>query len=108
MWVGDVSTQPTGAWEYHENFIPKTTPNKPLRIWLRRRRPNDNGANSSGASMRNWVLANLRMAEVLKAKGYPYQFVYAREAGHVDRPVRAKTLAPALEWLWQDYKPATK
>jgi hypothetical protein len=32
------------------------------------------------------VLANLRMAEVLKAKGYTYQFVYAREAGHVDRP----------------------
>ena len=54
------------------------------------------------------MLANLRMAEVLKAKGYPYQFVYAKEAGHVDRPVRAMTLAPALEWLWQDYKPVTK
>ncbi|MCI0536974.1 MAG: esterase family protein, partial [Verrucomicrobiales bacterium] len=94
---------PHGAWEYHENFIPKTTPNKSLRLWLEVGQ-NDNGANSSGASMRNWVLANLRMAEVLKAKGYTYQFVYAREAGHVDRPVRAMTLAPALEWLWQDYK----
>ena len=57
--------------------------------------------------MRNWVLANLRMAEVLKVKGYSYQFVYSKESGHVDRPVRAQTLAPALEWLWQDYKPAT-
>jgi enterochelin esterase family protein len=96
---------PHGAWEYHENFIPKTTPNKPLRIWLEVGQ-NDNGANSSNAGMSNWVLANQHMAEVLKAKGYPYQFVYAKEAGHVDRPVRAQTLAPALEWLWQDYSPA--
>jgi len=103
----DPVAAPHGAWEYHENFIPKTTPNKPLRIWLHVS-DRDNGANSSGAGMRNWVLANLKMAEALKAKGYPYQFVYAREAGHVDRPVRAMTLAPALEWLWKDYQPAAK
>ena len=98
-------TAPHGAWEYHENFIPNTTPKKPLRIWLEVGEK-DNGARFSGESMRNWVLANLKMAEALKAKGYPYQFVYAKEAGHVDRPVRAHTLAPALEWLWQDYQPA--
>ncbi len=96
---------PHGAWEYHENFIPKTTPNKPLRIWLQVA-DRDNGANSSSAGMSNWVLANQRMAEALKAKGYAYQFVFCKEAGHVDRPVRAQTLAPALEWLWQDYRPA--
>ena len=39
----------------------------------------------------------------LKAKGYAYQFVFAKDAGHVDRPVRAQTLAPALEWLWKGY-----
>ena len=55
------------------------------------------------------MIANQHMAEVLKAKGYHYQFIYAKNAGHVDRPVRArKTLAPALEWLWQGYKPVTK
>lgn len=97
---------PHGAWEFHENFIPKTSPNKPLRIWMEVGQ-NDNGATSSGAGMHNWVLANLHMAEALKAKGYHYQLVYAMGAGHVDRPVRALTLAPALEWLWQDYKPAT-
>lgn len=96
---------PHGAWEYHENFIPRTTPNKPLRIWLEVGQ-NDNGSTSSGSAMRNWVLANWRMAEVLKAKGYPYQFVYATEAGHVDRRVRAQTLAPALEWLWKGYNAA--
>lgn len=97
---------PHGAWEYHENFIPKAA-RKPLRIWLHVS-DRDNGANSSDAGMGNWVLANMHMAEVLKAKGYAYQFVYAKEAGHVDRPVRAQTLAPALEWLWQGYKTATK
>jgi len=100
----DPVAAPHGAWEYHENFIPNTTPNKPLRIWLHVS-DRDNGASSSGAGRRNWVLANLKMAEALKAKGYPYQFVYAREAGHVDRPVRAMTLAPAIEWLWKDYRP---
>ena len=98
---------PHGAWEYHEHFIPQTAPNKPLRLWLQVG-DRDIGATSGSAGMGNWVLANLHMAEVLKAKGYPYQFVYAKEAGHVDRPVRATTLAPALEWLWQDYRPATK
>jgi hypothetical protein len=103
----DPKNAPHGAWEYHENFIPNTTPNKPLRIWLEVGEK-DNGSQFSGESMRNWVLANMRMAEVLKAKRYAYQFVYAKEAGHVDRPVRAHTLAPALEWLWQDYRSVAK
>jgi enterochelin esterase-like enzyme len=103
----DPITAPHGAWEYHENFIPKTTPNKPLRIWLHVS-DRDNGAGGSSVGMRNWVIANQRMAGALKAKGYHYQFVFAREAGHVDRPVRAQTLAPALEWLWKDYQPVTK
>jgi enterochelin esterase-like enzyme len=97
---------PHGAWEYPENFIPKSDA-KPLRIWLEVGQ-NDNGAGSSGAGMGNWVIANMHMADALKAKGYHYQFVYAKEAGHVDRPVRAMTLAPALEWLWKDYKPTAK
>ncbi|MCX6950745.1 MAG: alpha/beta hydrolase-fold protein [Verrucomicrobia bacterium] len=100
----DPVAAPHGAWEYHENFLPKTTPNQPLRIWLEVGQ-NDNGSSTGGAGMRNWVLANLRMAEALKAKGYSYQFIYAKEAGHVDRPVRAQMLAPALEWLWQDLRP---
>lgn len=97
---------PHGAWEYHENFIPKA-PAKPLRLWLQVGE-RDNGANSGSAGMGNWVIANQRMADVLKAKGYAYQFVFCKEAGHVDRPARAQTLAPALEWLWQDYRPAVK
>ena len=44
------------------------------------------------------------MAHALAAKGYHYQFVFAEEAGHVDRTVREQTLPEALEYLWQGYK----
>ena len=54
--------------------------------------------------MHDWVLANESMARVLAAKGYHYQFIFARNAGHVDRPTVAQTLPYALEWLWQGYK----
>jgi enterochelin esterase-like enzyme len=100
----DPVAAPNGAWEYHQNFIPNS-PKKPLRIWLQVSE-RDNGANGGG--MNNWVLANIGMAAALKAKGYPYQFVYSPQAGHTDRPVRAMTLAPALEWLWKDYQPVAK
>jgi hypothetical protein len=43
------------------------------------------------------------MARVLAAKGYHYQFIFARNAGHVDGRVKQQTLAEALEWLWHDY-----
>ena len=43
------------------------------------------------------------MAAVLKDKGYHYQFVYAKNAGHVDGKVIAQTLPQALEFVWKDY-----
>ncbi len=93
-----------GAWEYHEHLIPASAP-KPLRIWMEVGE-NDNGSKATAADLHNWVIANQRMAGVLKAKGYHYQFVYAAGAGHVDGKVVAQTLPQALEWLWQGYKPA--
>jgi enterochelin esterase family protein len=98
----DPVSAPNGAWEYHQNFIPNS-PAKPLRVWLQVSE-RDNGA--GGGGMNNWVLANIGMAAALKDKGYHYQFVFSPQAVHTDRPVRSMTLAPALEWLWQDYKPA--
>jgi hypothetical protein len=56
--------------------------------------------------MHDWVLANERMAHVLAEKGYQYQFVFAKNAGHCDGAVKRQTLPYALEWLWSDYKSA--
>jgi len=92
---------PRGAWEYHAKFIPESAP-KPIRIWLEVSE-NDNGATRDEASLHNWVMANQRMAAALKAKGYPYCYVFAKSAKHTDGRVTRQTLPAALEWLWQGY-----
>jgi enterochelin esterase family protein len=92
---------PHGAWEYHEHLIPQSD-RKPIRIWLEVSE-NDNGSKRDEASLHNWVMANQRMAAVLKAKQYPYRYVFAEAAGHTDGRVTRETLAGALEWLWQGY-----
>jgi iron(III)-enterobactin esterase len=92
---------PHGAWEYHENLIPKTDA-KPLRIWLQVGEK-DNGYNRDEKTLHNWVLANDRMAAALKEKKYHYRYMFSAGAGHVDRKVVRQTLPEALLWLWQGY-----
>ena len=92
---------PHGAWEYHEHLLWQT-PRKPIKIWLEVSE-NDNGSTRDEASLHNWVMANQRMAGALKAKGYSYNYVFAKAAGHTDGRVTRQTLPGALEWLWQDY-----
>jgi enterochelin esterase-like enzyme len=96
---------PHGAWEFHEHLIPNS-PVKPIRIWLEVGDRDLLNPNAMRDNMHDWVVANENMAKVLAAKGYHYQFVFARNAGHVDGRVKQQTLAEALEWLWRDYQPA--
>jgi hypothetical protein len=118
-----------GAWEYHSAWagppgpdldiaagvlspsgppgsplIPSSPP-KPIRFWFEIGDQDLFYPNAIMADgMHDWVLAAERMAKVLADKGYHYQFVFARNAGHVDPPTIAQTLPAALEWLWQGYK----
>jgi enterochelin esterase family protein len=96
---------PHGAWEFHEHIITES-PLKPLRIWMEVGDQDLFNPNVMRDNMHDWVIANENMAKVLAAKNYPYQFVFARNAGHVDYKVRKQTLSEALEWLWKDYQPA--
>jgi len=93
---------PRGAWEYHAHFIPETR-RKPLRIWMEVGE-NDLRSKDPESTWHNWVLANQRMAAALKAKHYPYQYVFAQGAGHVDGGALRQTLAQALEWVWKGYR----
>jgi enterochelin esterase-like enzyme len=94
---------PGGAWEFHEKLIPQSGA-RPLRIWLEVGDRDLLNPNVMRDGMHDWVAANNRMATVLKAKGYHYQYVYAVNAGHVDRAAKNQTLPEALEWVWQGYE----
>lgn len=98
---------PGGAWGFHETLIPNS-PAKPLRIWMEVGDRDLFNPNVMRDNMHDWVVANENMAKVLAAKGYHYQFVFARNAGHTDGKVKQQTLPEALEWLWKDYKPVTE
>ena len=122
---------PGGAWEYHSAWpgpkqaalaiggrsitpagvsdgaplIPNT-PAKPIRYWFEAGdRDMFYYVPGLADGMHDWTLANERMAQVLAAKGYHYQFVFSRNAKHVDGPTEAQTMPAALEWVWQGYKP---
>jgi len=98
---------PHGAWEFHEHLIP-SSPAKPIRIWMEVGDRDFLNPNVMRDNMHDWVLANQNMAKALAAKGYHYQFVFARNAGHVDRAVKQQTLGEALEYIWQGYGQTTK
>jgi hypothetical protein len=120
---------PGGAWEYHSAWagppvanlsveggkvaksdahfgspmIPNS-PTKPIRIWFETGdRDLFYPAAPIADGMHDWVLADERLAKVLADKGYHYQFLFARNAQHVDKAIVAQTLPAALEWLWQGY-----
>jgi iron(III)-enterobactin esterase len=106
QWPPDANT-PHGAWEFHEHLIPASK-RKPIRIWMEVGDRDLYNPNVMQDNMHDWVEANERMAKVLAAKKYHYQFVFAENAAHVDRAVKAQTLPEALEYVWGGYKPKDK
>ena len=101
QWPWNPAT-PHGAWGFHETLIPNS-PVKPIRIWMEVGDRDNYNPNIMTDNMHDWVLANENMAKALAAKGYHYQFVFARNAGHTDRNVKQQTLPEALEYVWQGY-----
>jgi enterochelin esterase-like enzyme len=106
QWPYNPETQ-HGAWEFHEHLIPESAV-KPIRIWMEVGDRDLYNPNVMRDNMHDWVVANENMAKVLAAKGYNYQFIFARNAGHVDHKVKQQTLPEALEWLWKGYEAKTE
>src|SRR6266851_3663865 len=68
-----------------------SAPTKPIRFWFVTGDQDlfyPNPVMADG--MHDWVLAGERMAKVLADKGYHYQFLFARNFKHVDRPTCAQ------------------
>jgi iron(III)-enterobactin esterase len=91
---------PGGAWDYHAKII-ADSPVKPIRIWMHVGDGDLMNPNAMRDDMHDWVAANHGMARVLAAKGYQYQYAFARESGHCDARVRQQTLPAALEYVWR-------
>ena len=95
---------PDGAWGFHETLIPNS-PKKPIRVFLA---VGDRDLLNPGVQrdgMHDWVEANHRMAKVLKAKGYDYQYLFCRGCGHGVGNAKAQFLRHAIEWVWKGYSP---
>jgi enterochelin esterase-like enzyme len=106
QWPSNPQT-PHGAWEFHEHLIPNSAP-KPIRLWMEVGDRDNFNANAMRDNMHDWVVANEHMAKALAEKGYHYQFLFARNAGHTDRAVKEQTLPEALAYIWQGYTGAGK
>jgi enterochelin esterase-like enzyme len=106
QWPFDPAT-PGGAWDFHDRLIPQSD-RKPIRLYLAVGDRDNFNPNVMRDGMHDWVEANHRMAKVLKEKGYPYQYLFCRNAGHGLGPARAQILPNALEWLWKGYVPSGK
>jgi iron(III)-enterobactin esterase len=95
---------PDGAWGFHETLIPKE-PKKPIRIFISVGDKDLLNPNVMRDGMHDWVEANHRMAKVLKEKGYEYQYLFCRGAGHSVGNAQAQFLPHAIEWVWKGYSP---
>jgi enterochelin esterase family protein len=101
QWPYDPAT-PDGAWEFHDSLIPNS-PKKPIRLFMAVGDHDLLNPNIMRDGMHDWVEANNRMAKVLAAKGYDYQYVFCLNAGHGVGNARAQFLPEALEWIWKGY-----
>ncbi len=95
---------PGGAWDFHDKLIPES-PKKPLRIFLAVGDRDNFNPNVMRDGMHDWVEANNRMANVLKAKGYEYQYLFCQNSGHGVRNAKSQFLPHAIEWVWKSYEP---
>ena len=93
---------PDGAWGFHKTLIPNS-PKKPIRLFISVGDRDLLNPNVMRDGMHDWVQANNQMAEVLAAKGYEYQYLFCRDAGHGIGNAKAQFLPHAIEWVWKGY-----
>ncbi|MBT4864262.1 MAG: esterase family protein, partial [Planctomycetaceae bacterium] len=93
-----------GAWGFHNGLIAES-PKKPIRLFISVGDRDLLNPNVMRDGMHDWVEANNRMAKVLEAKGYHYQYLFCRDARHGIGNAKAQFLPHAIEWVWKGYAP---
>ena len=103
-WIGSFSAiqwkedpaVPDGGQDYPDKILREAKRN--IRVWLQ------DGSEDLDLRYGNWPLANLRMANALKAKEYDFHFSFGKgthNSGH-----GAAEFPAEMIWLWRDYDPA--
>jgi enterochelin esterase-like enzyme len=102
-WIGSFSSiqwkedpaNPDGGQDYPDKILRE--PKRNIRVWLQ------DGSEDLDLHYGNWPLANLRMANALKAKEYDYHFSFGK--GTHNSAHGAAEFPAEMTWLWRDYDP---
>jgi enterochelin esterase-like enzyme len=101
-WIGSFTsiqwredhTVPDGGQDYPEKVLHEAHRN--LRIWLQ-----DGSEDLELEKYGSWALANIRLANALKLKGYDFHFNFGK--GTHNSGQGAAEFPEELVWLWRDY-----
>jgi enterochelin esterase-like enzyme len=104
-WIGSFTAiqwkedpvNPDGGQDYPEKILRE--PHHNIRAWVQ-----DGSADQENPNYGSWPLANIRMANALKLKGYDFQFSFGK--GPHSQGEGAAEFADELIWLWRGYDPA--
>ncbi len=88
---------PDGGQDYPDKVLRE--PHRNLRVWTQ-----DGIRDMENDRYGSWPLANIRLANALKLKGYDFHFSFGSE-GHSQKHGGAE-FAEELTWLWRGYNPA--
>ena len=96
QWKED-STVADGGEDYPEKVLRE--PKRNIRVWLQ-----DGSEDQENDRYGSWPLANIRLANALKLKGYDFHFSFGKgthNSGH-----GAAEFPAEMVWLWRDYDPS--
>ncbi len=88
---------PDGGQDYPEKILHEAHRN--LRVWLQ-----DGANDQENERYGSWPLANLRMANALKLKGYDFRFSFG--TGPHSAAEGGAEFPEEMTWLWRNYAPA--
>jgi enterochelin esterase-like enzyme len=86
-----------GGQDYPEKILREEHRN--IRVWVQ-----DGSNDQENPKYGSWPLANIRMANALKLKGYDFRFSFG--VGPHSQGEGAAEFAEELTWLWRGYDPA--
>ncbi len=95
QWHEDPSV-PDGGQDYPDKILREDHRN--LRVWLQ-----DGSNDQENPKYGSWPMANIRMANALKLKGYDFEFSFG--AGPHSPKEGGAEFADELTWLWRLYDP---